>query len=52
LNGTGLTLAPNGVISGTPLSGMDGTYDLLIQVTDAGQRSVIKAFVLIIQPSP
>src|SRR5262249_45634876 len=43
---TGMFLSASGIISGTPAAGSGGVYDITIQMTDAGQRSVVRDFVL------
>jgi hypothetical protein len=44
----GLTLAPNGVLSGTPTQ--DDTFDFLIRVTDSTGRSVDRSYSLTVNP--
>jgi hypothetical protein len=39
---TGLSLNSSGVISGTPFSGTDGTYNFVVQVKDAQGTTVLK----------
>jgi Putative Ig domain len=47
---TSLSLSTAGVISGTVDAASAGTYDIRIQMTDAGQRSVTQEFSLIASP--
>jgi hypothetical protein len=46
----GTVLIPNGTISGKPATGSAGTYDVTIQMTDFGGRSVQSAFTLTVDP--
>ena len=46
---TGITLASNGVISGTPSTA--ATYNFTIQVTDSANHSNTKAFQIVINPA-
>jgi hypothetical protein len=46
----GLSLATNGVISGTPTS--NGTFDFIVQVTDANSSTATQALTLVTSPSP
>ena len=41
-----LPISPAGVISGTPSAGSAGVYDITIQMTDSGGRSVVRDFTL------
>jgi hypothetical protein len=44
----GLFLLPDGTLKGTPVEA--GTFDFTIQMTDAGQRSVVRAYFITINP--
>jgi len=46
----GLTLAPNGTLSGTPTA--VGTSNFTVKVTDAASQSDTKAFQIVVSPAP
>ncbi len=53
---SGLTLAPNGIISGLPMTSVSGTYPFVVQVSDAqgatGQKQFTIAYTYTAPPAP
>lgn len=53
---SGLALSPTGLLSGVPGSGFAGTYNLLVQVNDSANHTVVQPLSLVItttnQPAP
>lgn len=49
---TGLTLSPNGLLSGTPRVGNPGVVQLAVQVTDARGQSLISNVALAVKATP
>ena len=49
---SGVTLASNGTLSGTPAAGTAGSYPITITATDANSNTATQAFTLTVNPAP